>query len=312
MYRIIGLCGAAGVGKSYIANMLGKNENFVERSFAKTLKEAAAVIFDFSHEQLYGPSEKRNEPDPRWAREGREPLSPREALQVLGTEIARQLHDDVWIRAGMRAMDPNTRYVFPDVRFNNEARAIRDMGGVVVKVCREGTKSVRAHASEQGIDPALIDFELDNVLGDNGFTMTALQSLVSMSFTPYVFPKRLWVAPGFLKRPGGDDFKAYMRPVPLLWMRVGEAALNAGWQWRAGTLDLDGNRMIRDRAPFEAFNVFTEARRSSPSIDVMTVPDFRDDATFGCLQIQAHDKQTSCGALLEVLRQAENNRRLYL
>lgn len=54
MYRIIGLCGAADVGKSYIANMLIKNENFVERSFAKTLKEAAEHIFDFSHEQLYG------------------------------------------------------------------------------------------------------------------------------------------------------------------------------------------------------------------------------------------------------------------
>ena len=47
--------------------------------------------------------------------------------------------------------------VISDVRFDNEARAIREMGGFVIEIIRPGIKSVKAHSSEGGIDRKLID-----------------------------------------------------------------------------------------------------------------------------------------------------------
>lgn len=66
MVKIIGLSGLAGSGKDYIANILCTNYGFVKVAFADPIKRICRDVFDFTEEQLWGPSEKRNEPDNRY------------------------------------------------------------------------------------------------------------------------------------------------------------------------------------------------------------------------------------------------------
>ncbi len=188
--NLLGFCGAAGAGKDAAAAALCAH-GWARVSLVDPLKEACALWFGWSREQLWGPSELRNQPDPAW-----DGLTPRRALQLLGTEGVRALHPDVWARLALRraaerlAPDPTdwTRapgcagVVVPDVRFANEAEAIRAAGGRVVRVVRPGLEAGeawRAHASEAQ------DFEADWHLVNDG-------SLEELQAAAAALPERNW------------------------------------------------------------------------------------------------------------------------
>lgn len=67
MKRIVLFCGKAGSGKDTAASMVANAfPGQVRRmAFADPMKELARAVFLFSNDQLWGPSEKRNAPDPR-------------------------------------------------------------------------------------------------------------------------------------------------------------------------------------------------------------------------------------------------------
>jgi hypothetical protein len=154
---IIGLTGLAGSGKDAVADALVAWHGFFKIALADPMKEACQRWFGWSDEDLWGPSENRNRPDARWGG-----LTPRRALQTLGTEWGRALHPDVWIEQALRVMRGSRDcFVIPDVRFANEADAIRRAGGRVVRVLRAGAGlpgEAGAHASEAGA------FDVDGVL----------------------------------------------------------------------------------------------------------------------------------------------------
>jgi hypothetical protein len=52
--------------------------------------------------------------------------------------------------------------LFSDVRFPNEAAAIRERGGKVIRVNRAGLESTDDHASERPIPADLVDEEIPN------------------------------------------------------------------------------------------------------------------------------------------------------
>lgn len=68
MVKIIGLSGFAGSGKDHIANILVKEFSFVKIAFADEIKRTAQRWYDFSYDQLWGPSELRNKTDKRYIR----------------------------------------------------------------------------------------------------------------------------------------------------------------------------------------------------------------------------------------------------
>jgi hypothetical protein len=87
-------------------------------------------------------------------------FSPREFLQKLGTEFAREtLGEDVWVDMLMSSLDEDKNYIIPDVRFDNEAKAI---DGMIIETVREGQGADQgdSHKSEKGIDSDLIDIVL--------------------------------------------------------------------------------------------------------------------------------------------------------
>lgn len=64
--NIIGISGQIGSGKDSIADYFIDKHGYQKHAFADPLKEFLAKIFEFSQEQLWGPSEKRNETDVRY------------------------------------------------------------------------------------------------------------------------------------------------------------------------------------------------------------------------------------------------------
>jgi hypothetical protein len=133
---IIALSGRAGSGKSTVARLLGGKEI----SFAEPLKRFCQEVFAFTDEQVWGPSECRNAPDTRYPRADGGFLTPRHALQTLGTNWGRECYENVWVDLGIRRAlaCPEPLVVITDCRFVNEAKAVRAAGGEVWRVVRPG------------------------------------------------------------------------------------------------------------------------------------------------------------------------------
>jgi len=99
------------------------------------------------------------------------PVSGREFLQSYGTEAHREVFGkDFWVDSLLPLDDPDklrsnfknaTIGVISDLRFDNEAERIKELGGAIWNVERQ-LEIHDAHVSEQGIDPSLIDYRLDN------------------------------------------------------------------------------------------------------------------------------------------------------
>lgn len=115
--------GSANSGKDTVADHLVDKYGFVKVALADPMKRFLMEVFDFTEEQLWGSSEKRNEPDKRYCRTppwdntphmdpqvvadiigpGTEAyLTPRYALQQLGTEWGRDCYNDVWVNYALR------------------------------------------------------------------------------------------------------------------------------------------------------------------------------------------------------------------
>ena len=169
--KIIGFTGAAYSGKDTAALELEEmiqEQAVVKRfAFADPLKEAAAVLFGVHIKMFQGENKKLvNE---TWN------ITYRDMLQKLGTDFAREvidpefwtkrIHEEV-LQQKAQGMD---FCIFTDVRFDNEAEYIQKMGGIIVEVqrpslkgCSDLTTAEKAHKSEKGINPTLINHTLIN------------------------------------------------------------------------------------------------------------------------------------------------------
>jgi len=158
---IIGLVGYARVGKDTLADLLVEEYGYEKRSFAQPMRDALYALNpslgDYGRVQTvideYGWDGYKKYP---------EFDEIRELMQRLGTEVGRnQFGDDFWIKQAM-AVDLGNNYVFSDVRFSNEAFAIRKAGGVIIRLKRDGVGPANDHESELGIDKIDIDMVIEN------------------------------------------------------------------------------------------------------------------------------------------------------
>ncbi len=143
MTTIIGICGFIGSGKDTAADYLVNFHEFRRDSFASTLKDAVAAVFNWDRELLEGRTkaarEWREQIDPWWAERLNMPhLTPRWVLQWWGTEVCRRgFHDDIWIASlEARLRNAKDNIVISDCRFPNEIKAIKNAGGKVIRVVR--------------------------------------------------------------------------------------------------------------------------------------------------------------------------------
>jgi len=140
---IIGLTGVSGVGKSSAAEVLrdsyrkGGNPARVI-NLSDPMKKFCEEMFGFSYNSLYGPAEHRADPHPVTG------VVPRLALQQLGS-WGRSLQLDLWLSHALKTIDMLskkgfTRFIIPDIRFRNEADKIKEIGGAIYRLKREGVK----------------------------------------------------------------------------------------------------------------------------------------------------------------------------
>jgi len=161
-HRLIGLCGYKGCGKSTVAQELSRTtppDPWVSiLSFASPMRLMMNQVVSIN--ELFAMGKEA----PLKSLNGQ---SYRHALQTLGTEWGRGfMGKDFWCNQTMSLVAEEIKagsVVIDDVRFDNEAKAIRATGGIVVQLIR---KSVYAggdsHASEGGILPEYIDAVVDN------------------------------------------------------------------------------------------------------------------------------------------------------
>ncbi len=159
---IIGLCGAAGAGKNTVAARLCLEHRFVPLAFADPLYAAVSAVTGLTVEQLQDRSRKENALG--WIS-----CSPRRLLQTLGTDWGRNMiHPEIWVMATMQKIEasPEFNFCLTDVRFPNEAAAIKARGGVVWRVVRPGfgvlDGETASHESERGIPDEYVDDEIVN------------------------------------------------------------------------------------------------------------------------------------------------------
>jgi hypothetical protein len=158
---IIGLGFRARVGKDTTADYLVKEYGFKKIAFADALKRGCMEIFGLDYEQCYG--ETKEIIDEFWQ------VTPRYILQKVGTECLRNIYDpDIWVKSVQKKVTNGDNWVVCDVRFPNEAVAILEWGGAVVRVDRPGvgaTGGIEKHASEVAME----SFDgWDHVLNNDG------------------------------------------------------------------------------------------------------------------------------------------------
>lgn len=147
MLNIIGISGLAQSGKSTMAGEFRRliefrGQKFNEKPFAGPLKAMLAAVGVDTSEQA------KNVVDARFG------VTPRVLMQTLGTEWGRKINPDVWLNVWRSQLPGDGWVLVPDVRFDNEAEAIRSMGGKIIIITRKQTAemaAVPAHQSEAGI-----------------------------------------------------------------------------------------------------------------------------------------------------------------
>jgi hypothetical protein len=103
-------------------------------------------------------------------------MSVRDFLQKLGTDAMRTgLHPNVWVNAlfsdyiptgKFNTIDDSTIYpnwIITDCRFPNEAQAVKDKGGIVIRIDRPGVSPINAHPSEIALDDWKFDYKIANI-----------------------------------------------------------------------------------------------------------------------------------------------------
>jgi hypothetical protein len=161
MGKIIGLAAQLGVGKDTVANYLVKRlnnkmacrgfcplspsdneERWTRVGFADAVKRVFMDSFEVDLDFIEA-----------WKRKDEAPpgfdLNVRKALQYIGDGF-RQIQGDIWIK---KALKIKQSVVISDCRYVNEAKMIKENGGVTVLLWRKGFDNDDPNPSESQIKP---------------------------------------------------------------------------------------------------------------------------------------------------------------
>lgn len=140
--RLIGLAGHARSGKDTVAGVLCETYGYDVRAIADPLKRilyrlqpATASLVD-----VHGWDVAKTHPGVR------------ESLQILGAAIRREFGFDLLPAAALERGKDSDRLVISDVRMPYEVEKIREGGGIVVWISREGVGPANGDITERPVD----------------------------------------------------------------------------------------------------------------------------------------------------------------
>lgn len=158
MKMMIGISGKKRSGKDTLANWI-EEKGWYRYGFADPIKSITEIGLGVPTNWA---NLDANKELPTAALNG---WSPRQVWQKIGTEWGRDtIHPDLWlIFAGWHQQKHGSNMVVADVRFENEARWIRDQGGRIIHVRRPAlTATTDSHKSESGIEVRYGDITIEN------------------------------------------------------------------------------------------------------------------------------------------------------
>lgn len=187
---LIGISGKVGSGKDTIGEIIqklcltNKGPQFEIKKFAGKLKQTASLLTGIPIEKFEDQEFKKTILGSEWGKTTKqnplnaiepfkditfvEMMSVRDLLQKLGTEAMRNgLHENVWVNALFANYTEDKQWVITDVRFPNEFKAIKEKGGIVIRVNRPGygnsmKELAEAHPSETALDGHDFDYVIEN------------------------------------------------------------------------------------------------------------------------------------------------------
>lgn len=197
---LIGLVAPKQSGKDTAANYLCTAYGFSKYNFADPLKNAIGNIFGFSYEQLHG--KEKEIVDPFWGVTPRE-LFQKIGTELFQYHLPNEVDEfknfgrNFWVKCFEKwylskkndyesvkmhwasgafenmirdlpsnifdTTKPNFRVVVSDVRFLHEAKKIKEMGGILIKIERDYQKNdYSVHSSETELDEIICDYTIKN------------------------------------------------------------------------------------------------------------------------------------------------------
>ncbi|MFF3691999.1 hypothetical protein [Streptomyces sp. NPDC002221] len=166
--RLIGLAGAAGAGKDEVGRALAA-KGWKRRAFADKVRDFLYAMNPvLPDEEDAGAYSLAAEVDAFGWDEVKKYPGVRALLQRCGTEAGRHiLGPDVWVNALFQGEGEwDAPVVITDVRFPNEAQAVKDRGGLVVQVRRP--QQILIHGADHISENALKGWDFDVIVLNTG------------------------------------------------------------------------------------------------------------------------------------------------
>jgi len=157
-------------------------------SFADNLKAICSDLFNIPPECVYGTDEQKNQlqkhllwenmpkainstlmkkiikaPDAKRSFDWKEgPMTAREFMQFFGTDVCRRMYEPIWVSSCIKKLkrEKSQLAIIADVRFPNEAKAIEEAGGHLVRLTRDIYND--DHSSEVALDDYPFTNYIDN------------------------------------------------------------------------------------------------------------------------------------------------------
>lgn len=178
---IIGLSGYAQSGKDTVAQILVEHYGFERVAFADKIREFCyamnPVVGHVANEETI----LRHVVDRDGWDEAKQVGGIRRMLQNVGIAAREVFGEKFWIEQALTGINPTENIVITDVRFTNEARAIKEYeSSQIWRIKRLGVQAVNSHVSESEMD----DYAVDQIFLNNG-TIEDLKVLVQTRMRGY-------------------------------------------------------------------------------------------------------------------------------
>jgi hypothetical protein len=171
-YEIIGLTGYAQSGKDTVASVLVEKYGYRRIAFADKIRD---FLYEINPMVACSPTGYLQDLVDLvgWDAAKQEPQV-RRLLQDLGNSARKLFDKDIWITAALSTVQSGERVVVTDVRFENEAEKIKELGGQLWRVKRVGFGPVNDHVSESELD----GYKVSQIFVNNG-TLEDLEVLIT-------------------------------------------------------------------------------------------------------------------------------------